>query len=101
MKNVLINKEYLANDSALRDLDDTLLEELIVKLNDCKYSDSSTKYGYFCHCPTCNKLRMTNRCACMCGSCKTCGYRWFCMPLPEIVFKMPEPKLISNFTYLS
>ena len=44
------------------------------------YTDKNGKYHYICYCPTCKKLRFTNRSACMCGSCETCGYRWTCMP---------------------
>lgn len=38
--------------------------------------------GYVCWCPRCEKYRATDRCACMCGSCYACGYRWVCNPNP-------------------
>lgn len=47
---------------------------------------------YACWCPTCESIQLTTRCACMCGSCKKCGYRWICNA-PEIKsqdFKIPQ-----------
>lgn len=34
-------------------------------------------------CPTCEIIRKTTCCACGCGYCETCGYRWWCMPPPK------------------
>jgi hypothetical protein len=36
--------------------------------------------GHIKHCPTCQKIRITDCCACGCGSCYTCGNRWSCTP---------------------
>lgn len=45
-----------------------------------RYSGSYGKYGEIKACPSCGALRDTTCSACGCGSCRTCGYRWTCMP---------------------
>lgn len=37
--------------------------------------------GYLSYCPHCKTVVPTDRCACMCGSCMFCGYRWCCTPV--------------------
>lgn len=44
------------------------------------WSGTSENGGEIKICPQCNKIRKTSCCACGCGDCKTCGYRWSCMP---------------------
>jgi hypothetical protein len=90
MKNTVIDTVYLADDKHLLALSENELNDLIVKINDSQYEAMCSQYGYFCFCPTCDKFRMTDRCACMCGSCYTCGYRWTCMP-PTTIYPTGRP----------
>ena len=54
-----------------------------------EYKDENG-YHYICYCPKCKKLALTDRCACMCGSCRKCGYRWFCMPPLDLSTFVPK-----------
>jgi hypothetical protein len=47
-----------------------------------KFLDDDHKvwHGEIKHCPTCNDIRITSCCACGCGSCYTCNYRFSCNP---------------------
>lgn len=63
----------------------SILEKREVEL-DKNFSDYCHS-GYICYCPSCDKCRLTDRCACMCGSCYTCGYRWVCNA--DITFASP------------
>jgi hypothetical protein len=37
-----------------------------------------TETGWVSYCPECKKETQTTRCACGCGNCTVCGYRWCC-----------------------
>ena len=37
-----------------------------------------TKIGWICYCPQCERKTQTTRCACGCGNCTVCDYRWCC-----------------------
>ena len=54
------------------------------------YKDKEDKYHYICYCPGCKKLSLTDRCACMCGTCRKCGYRWSCMPPLDLKQFIPK-----------
>jgi hypothetical protein len=45
-----------------------------------KYFAINNNYGEIKWCPECKKIRQTTCCACGCGSCKDCDYRWTCFP---------------------
>lgn len=42
------------------------------------FTSSGKHFGYIKNCPQCNDRRVTSCCACGCGSCYTCDYRWIC-----------------------
>ena len=46
-------------------------------LNGC-YSSHHNHKGEIKWCPNCQKIRQTSCCACGCGNCKICNYRWCC-----------------------
>ena len=77
LKELGLNDDYI--DKVLKENETSLIHGLF----SCYHPDD----GYICYCPSCEKLRNTDRCACMCGSCYTCGYRWVCsgtVPILEI-----------------
>ncbi len=41
-------------------------------------------YGFIQMCPQCKEIRVTGCCACGCGHCLTCNYRFFCRPVPIV-----------------
>lgn len=42
---------------------------------------SGKQHGAIQRCPSCKHLRVTSCCACGCGICYTCDYRFTCMPV--------------------
>jgi len=50
-------------------------------------------YGAIQYCPTCKDTRITSCCACGCGNCYTCNYRWSCVtPENEYLLVRKESK---------
>ncbi len=51
------------------------------------------------YCPTCGKIRITSCCACGCGNCYTCEYRWTCNAATGMLFdgNMATSLLIKGF----
>lgn len=45
-----------------------------------RFSCANTGKGEIKYCPSCQVIRQTSCCACGCGSCEECGYRWSCRP---------------------
>lgn len=46
----------------------------------CAGEFNNNWHGDIKYCPQCKETRVTDCCACGCGSCYTCGYRWCCTP---------------------
>lgn len=42
-------------------------------------------------CPQCQVIRKTSCCACGCGHCYTCNYRWCCLPPIEYNIDWNKP----------
>lgn len=58
-------------------------------------------HGAISDCPKCVAARFTDRCACMCGKCYTCGYTWVCMPIvcmPINIFAKEEVYSAIDYT---
>jgi hypothetical protein len=59
-------------------------------------------FGSVGTCPKCGVIRITSRCACMCGHCYTCGHTWVCVPVnPDVHYKgilvdLPELRIIDE-----
>lgn len=49
-----------------------------------KYFIHNKNAGEIKWCPQCKKIRQTTCCACGCGSCTDCGYRWVCLQ-PDMI----------------
>lgn len=76
----------LDQDEFYRNLSDELKQKVRDNIAACKLSpnflDDNHKvwHGDIKHCPTCNDIRITSCCACGCGSCYTCNFRFCCTP---------------------
>jgi hypothetical protein len=107
MNNIVIDDIHKVSEERLRtDLEDDTFcnkltreekEELINLIKGGRYCAghifNKIWYGEIKICPTCKKVRVTSCCACGCGSCETCGYRWTCLPVNFPEFK----SFIPNF----
>lgn len=51
-----------------------------------------TKIGWISYCPQCKKETQTTRCACGCGNCTVCDYRWCCYGDAPVIKKDEEKK---------
>lgn len=77
----------LDQDEFYRNLSDELKQKVRDNITACKLSpkflddDHKVWHGDIKHCPTCNDMRITSCCACGCGSCYTCNYRFSCRPI--------------------
>ena len=61
-----------------------------LKENDCNPSYIGGKWhGEIKFCPSCKKVRFTTCCACGCGECMTCHYRFTCYPPTPITLAQP------------
>lgn len=76
----------LDQDEFYRNLSDELKKKIKDNIDSYKWGpswlddDYKIWHGEIKHCPTCNDIRITSCCACGCGSCYTCNYRFSCSP---------------------
>ena len=81
-KTVLVSDVSLTIQEFKEQTKDLLSQEEIEKVILGGVYYTHHKNGEIKWCPTCQKIRQTSCCACGCGSCKSCGYRWTCMSPP-------------------
>src|SRR5574343_1218291 len=80
----------LSSDKYYVSLPDDLKVVLEEKISTNKFHtdflDKNMNYwhGTIQDCPQCQKKRVTSSCACGCGNCYTCDYRFCCVPPTDI-----------------
>lgn len=73
---------WYENDKFYQELNTEEKQEFLKQISTYMISSAQSigkkRRGPIRDCPTCKEKRTTDIAACSCGSCLTCGYRWFC-----------------------
>lgn len=73
---------WYENDKFYQELNEEEKQEFIKQIStymiSSRQSIGKKSRGPIRDCPTCKEKRTTDISVCSCGSCLTCGYRWFC-----------------------
>lgn len=72
--------ETFHNDKKFNEFTAEQITTFLRKPNGPQFISTDCWIGEVKECPTCKKKRITSCCACGCGTCYTCDYRWTCMP---------------------
>lgn len=58
--------------------------------------------GWKIYCPSCKEEKDTTCCACGCGNCLTCNYRFICNQYPETLQNLPKVSIsLKKYYFIS